>query len=59
MATRCIWPTADRAWSMPSASINLRARSQGQRMPVTVPEHVGAPDGLTVDAGGDIWVAIL
>ena len=30
----------------------------GQRMLVTVPEHVGAPDGLTVDAGGDIWVAI-
>jgi sugar lactone lactonase YvrE len=25
---------------------------------VTVPEDVGTPDGLTVDANGDIWVAI-
>jgi sugar lactone lactonase YvrE len=24
----------------------------------TVPEDVGAPDGMTVDAGGDLWVAI-
>jgi sugar lactone lactonase YvrE len=28
------------------------------RVLVTVPEDVGAPDGLTVDGEGDIWVAI-
>jgi len=28
------------------------------RILVTVPEHVGAPDGMTVDAAGDLWVAI-
>ena len=30
----------------------------GGRVLVTVPEDVGAPDGLTVDAAGDLWVAI-
>lgn len=29
-----------------------------ERVLATVREEVGAPDGLTVDAGGDIWVAI-
>jgi sugar lactone lactonase YvrE len=28
------------------------------RVLLTVPEHVGAPDGMTVDAHGDLWVAI-
>ena len=28
------------------------------RILVTVPEEVGAPDGMTVDAAGDLWVAI-
>ncbi len=28
------------------------------RVLVTVAEHVGTPDGLTVDVDGDIWVAI-
>ena len=28
------------------------------RVLVSVPEYVGAPDGLTVDADGDLWVAI-
>ena len=29
-----------------------------ERVLVTVPEDVGAPDGMTVDAAGDLWVAI-
>ena len=28
------------------------------RVVVEVPEEVGAPDGMTVDAAGDLWVAI-
>ena len=28
------------------------------RVLISVPEDVGAPDGLTVDADGDLWVAI-
>jgi sugar lactone lactonase YvrE len=28
------------------------------RILIAVPEDVGAPDGLTVDAAGDLWVAI-
>ena len=28
------------------------------RILVTVPEDLGAPDGMTVDAAGDLWVAI-
>lgn len=28
------------------------------RVLVTVAEAIGAPDGMTVDAGGDLWVAI-
>jgi sugar lactone lactonase YvrE len=28
------------------------------RVLIALPEEVGAPDGLTVDASGDIWVAI-
>jgi sugar lactone lactonase YvrE len=28
------------------------------RVLVTVPEEVGAPDGMTVDAAGDLWVAV-
>jgi sugar lactone lactonase YvrE len=28
------------------------------RLLVAVPEEVGAPDGMTVDAAGDLWVAI-
>jgi sugar lactone lactonase YvrE len=31
--------------------------SAGQIL-VTVPEDAGAPDGMTVDAAGDLWVAI-
>ena len=30
----------------------------GERILVTVPDEVGTPDGLTVDAAGDLWVAI-
>jgi sugar lactone lactonase YvrE len=30
----------------------------GERILITVPEEVGAPDGLTVDAEGDLWVAV-
>jgi sugar lactone lactonase YvrE len=28
------------------------------RILVTVPDDVGSPDGLTVDAAGDLWVAV-
>jgi sugar lactone lactonase YvrE len=28
------------------------------RVLITVPEEIGAPDGMTVDAAGDLWVAI-
>ena len=28
------------------------------RVLLTVPEDIGAPDGMTVDAAGDLWVAI-
>ena len=28
------------------------------RILVTVPDEVGTPDGLTVDAAGDLWIAI-
>jgi len=30
----------------------------GGRELLTIPEGVGAPDGLTVDANGDLWVAV-
>ena len=30
----------------------------GGRTLATVPEDIGAPDGMTVDAAGDLWVAI-
>jgi sugar lactone lactonase YvrE len=29
-----------------------------ERVLVRVPEQVGAPDGMTVDAAGDLWVAV-
>jgi len=29
-----------------------------QRTLIAVPEDVGAPDGMTVDAAGDLWVAV-
>ncbi len=30
----------------------------GGRALATVDEHVGSPDGMTVDAAGDLWVAV-
>jgi sugar lactone lactonase YvrE len=30
----------------------------GKRVLATLPEELGAPDGMTVDAAGDLWVAI-
>jgi sugar lactone lactonase YvrE len=35
-----------------------RGRISDGRVLLTIPEAVGAPDGLTVDAGGDLWVAV-
>ena len=35
-----------------------RGTISDRRVLVTVPEEVGAPDGMTVDAAGDLWVAI-
>jgi sugar lactone lactonase YvrE len=35
-----------------------RGTISDRRTLVTVPEDIGAPDGMTVDADGDLWVAI-
>jgi sugar lactone lactonase YvrE len=35
-----------------------RGAIANERLLLTVPEDVGAPDGLTVDAAGDLWIAI-
>ncbi len=35
-----------------------RGSLSDQKVLLTVPEGVGAPDGMTVDAAGDLWVAI-
>ena len=35
-----------------------RGTISGRRVLVTVAEELGAPDGMTVDAAGDLWVAI-
>jgi sugar lactone lactonase YvrE len=35
-----------------------RGTISGDRVLIEVPEDVGAPDGLTVDAAGDIWIAL-
>ena len=35
-----------------------RGSISDDRVLIDVPEEVGAPDGLTVDADGDLWVAI-
>jgi sugar lactone lactonase YvrE len=35
-----------------------RGTISDERVLVNVPEEVGAPDGMTVDADGDLWVAI-
>jgi sugar lactone lactonase YvrE len=35
-----------------------RGTISGERVLVTVAEQLGAPDGMTVDAAGDLWVAI-
>jgi sugar lactone lactonase YvrE len=39
-------------------SFDERGHVSGQRTVVEIPEEVGAPDGLTVDAEGGIWVAL-
>jgi pyruvate/2-oxoglutarate dehydrogenase complex dihydrolipoamide dehydrogenase (E3) component/sugar lactone lactonase YvrE len=35
-----------------------RGAISGKRVLVTVPEEMGTPDGMTVDAAGDLWVAM-
>ena len=35
-----------------------RGTISDQRVLATVPEDVGALDGMTVDAAGDLWVAV-
>ncbi len=35
-----------------------RGTISGGRVLVRIPEEVGAPDGLAVDAAGDLWVAV-
>ncbi len=35
-----------------------RGTISGGRVLATLPEELGAPDGMTVDAAGDLWVAI-
>ena len=38
--------------------VHLRPYGSPGRILVTVAEEVGAPDGMTVDAAGDLWVAV-
>jgi sugar lactone lactonase YvrE len=35
-----------------------RGTISGGRVLVTVPEDIGSPDGMTIDADGDLWVAV-
>ena len=47
---------------VPGSSTRSRSTAPGTisdgRVLVEVPEDVGSPDGMTVDATGDLWVAI-
>ena len=57
-ATRCTSWTAAHAWSTRSRSIQTGGTISGSRVLVTIAEELGAPDGMTVDAAGDLWVAV-
>ena len=43
---------------MRSRSTDDRGVISAERVLVAVPEEIGAPDGMTVDAAGDLWVAV-
>ena len=50
--------TPARVSSTRSLSTRERGTISDGRVLVEVAEEIGAPDGLTVDAAGDLWVAI-
>jgi sugar lactone lactonase YvrE len=37
---------------------SARGALSGQRVLITIPDDVGGPDGLTVDAHGNLWIAV-
>jgi sugar lactone lactonase YvrE len=36
----------------------VSGRLANQRVVVRIPDDLGGPDGMTVDAGGDLWIAV-
>ena len=60
--SRVLRPTASRTSALlrshEFAFDEGRGTISDQRVLATVPEDVGAPDGMMVDATGDVWVAV-
>lgn len=55
----CLYFADSRAGQVDAFSYDVRAGTvAARRMLIAVPEEVGLPDGLAVDRGGCIWVAL-